>query len=152
MKRQRRTIGAIVKIPLQDGSHSYGLVLDKASIAVFKIKTKEDLQASEILEKDVLFIIAVYDNVITSGRWEKIGKAASSERFLNLPMKFIQDQLNPSTIQLYNPNTGEITPSTKEECVGLERAAVWAAEHVEERISDFFYGRKNVWVEQQRLK
>jgi hypothetical protein len=152
MKRQRRTIGAILKIPLQDGTHCYGLVLDKASMAVFKVKTTQDLQITDILSKDVLFIIAVYDDVITSGKWEKIGKTTLDERFINLPMKFIQDQLNPNLIQLYNPNTGEIKLSTKEDCVDLDRAAVWDAGHVEERVLDFFNGRKNVWVEQQRLK
>ena len=67
-------------------------------------------------------------------------------------MKFIQDSLNPSKFESYNPNTGEITPSTKEECIGLERAAVWEAEHVESRITDFFNSRENVWVKQLELK
>ena len=29
----------------------------------------------EIIESDVLFIVAVYSNIIRSGRWVKIGKA-----------------------------------------------------------------------------
>ena len=34
-----------------------------------------------------------------------------------------------------------------EECVGLERAAVWEPEHVEDRLRDHFAGRSNRWVE-----
>ena len=152
MRKQRRTVGAIVEIPLADDTHSYGLVLDKASIAIFNIKTENEFSIADILKEDVLFIVAVYNDAITSGRWKKIGKTAIDEKFQELPMKFIQDSLNPSKFESYNPNTGEITPSTKEECIGLERAAVWEAEHVESRITDFFNSRENVWVKQLELK
>jgi Immunity protein 26 len=74
MKRQQRTIGAIVKIPLKDGFHSYALVLDKASIAVYNLKTKSELTIEEVITYDTLFIIAVYNSAITSGHWPKIGK------------------------------------------------------------------------------
>lgn len=152
MKKQRRTVGAVVEIPLNDGTHSYGLVLDKASIAIFKIKTKTEYSIADILNEDLLFIVAVYDDSITSSRWKRVGKVNVEERFQELPLKFIQDSHNPSIVEIYNPNTGEIRPSTKEECMGLECAAVWAAEHVESRIIDFFNNRENVWVKQLQLK
>lgn len=40
-------------------------------------------------------------------------------------MMFMEDQINPGNFSLYNPNSGEITKATKEECYGLERASVW---------------------------
>ena len=89
MKRQTRTLGSIVKIILADDSHSYGIILDKSSIGIFNIKTKDDLLLSEILKADILFIVAVYNTAITSGRWRKIGKTNLDNRFTTLPLNFI---------------------------------------------------------------
>ena len=47
-------------------------------------------------------------------------------------MKYIYHKFDKSQFELYNTNTGEITPSTKEECRGLERCAVWDKHHVED--------------------
>jgi hypothetical protein len=65
---------------------------------------------------------------------------------------FIQDELEPNKFELYDPNTGDIKPAKKVDCIGLERAAVWEAGHVEERIVDHFAGRTNKWVEDMRIK
>jgi hypothetical protein len=67
-------------------------------------------------------------------------------------MEFIQNTLDPSKFSLYDPNTGEMTPATKEQCIGLECAAVWEAEHVVDRINDHYAGRKNKWLEQLEIK
>jgi len=152
MKRQKRTVGSAFKIPLTDNTHSYGIILEKASVAIFKIKTNNSLPISEILKEDVLFIVAVYNSAITSGRWEKIGKTPPDERFTILPLNFIQDSINPEHFEIYDPNTGQITKSSRENCLGLECAAVWEAEHVETRILDHFNGKENAWMKQLQIK
>jgi len=42
-------------------------------------------------------------------------------------------------------------PASREECAGLEAAAVWEPEHVEDRLRDHFAGRPNKWVESLRI-
>ena len=74
------------------------------------------------------------------------------QEYQTTPLKFIQDSLNPNNFELYNPNTGEITKATREQCEGLECAAVWEAEHVEDRLRDYFDGKPNTWVEQLAIK
>jgi hypothetical protein len=54
--------------------------------------------------------------------------------------------------RLYNPNTSEITVGAREDCVGLERAAVWEPEHIEDRLRDHFNGIKNIWEESLKIK
>lgn len=152
MKKQRWTIGSIIKIPLTLSHHAYGQLLDKNSVAIFNINTDIDLTLENILSADSLFIIAVYSNTITSGRWQKIFNADLREEFKILPLKFIQDSHNLDSYELYNPNNGEITKSDKRSCLGLECSAVWGAEHVESRIIDHFAGRQNIWVQQLGLK
>jgi len=152
MKRQKWTIGAIVKIPIHNNRFSYGQLLDKSSIAIFDINSSKEYSIQEILKSKTLFIVAIFNNIISTGRWQKIGKADLKEDFKILPLKFIQDNLNPIIFELYNPNTGEITKAGRGDCIGLERAAVWAAEHVESRIMDHFSRRENVWVQQLKIK
>ena len=152
MKKQKRTVDSIFKVPLSDNTQSYGIILEKSSVAIFKIKVENTVVISDILKQDVLFIVAVYNSVITTGRWEIIGTVKLDSRFATLPLNFIQDSINPESFEIYNPNNGEITKSSKENCLGLECAAVWEAEHVESRIFDYFSGKENVWVKQLQIK
>lgn len=149
-KAQRRTIGAVVRIALGDGTHCYAQVLPDADYAFFDLRAKADPEVDQIVSQPVLFTVAVMNYAVTSGRWEKIGKAPVAAD-LNAPIpKFIQDALDPSKFEIYMGGT--IRPATRDECHGLERAAVWDPEHVEERLRDHYAHRPNRWVESLRLK
>ncbi|WP_370789238.1 MULTISPECIES: hypothetical protein [Bacteroides] len=67
-------------------------------------------------------------------------------------MQCIQDALDETQFELYNPNTGEVTKATREECEGLETCAVWEAHAVEERIIDHYNGVPIFWVESMKIK
>jgi len=151
-KKQKRTVGSIIEIQLEEGYFAYGQIL-RAGIAVFDLYVPEHLKDISLLNSATeLFIVQVYDDAITNGRWLKIGKLSIRRGFEILPMKFIQDAINPESFQLYDPNTGEIIDAKKEDCIGLECAAVWEAEHVESRIIDYYSGRPNIWVENLKIK
>lgn len=148
-----RKEGAFIEIALPNGKFSYGRILSKANYAFYDIYSDEKItDIKKIQEKRVLFIIAVYKFAVTKGRWKQIGSMELEPKLQTLPLKFIEDKLNPGYFEIYNPNTGEMTPTTKDKCFGLERAAVWEPEHVEERIIDHFEQRPNRWVEQLKLK
>lgn len=133
MKRQGPP-GSIVKIDLKNGYYNYAQIVEN-SIAFFDIYTKdpelEDL--SILLEKLVLFILEVYRDVISTRLWLKVGKLPIREDLKILPMQCIQDGLDETQFKLYNPNTGEVTKATREECEGLKTCAVWEAHAVEKR-------------------
>lgn len=152
MKEQRWSVGAVVKIPLPNNHHSFGQLLSQGSIAVFDILTDKEEEVSAIIKRELLFIVTIYNDVFPSGRWPKVGKAEVKPELKTLPLKFIQDPLNLASFELYDPNTGDIRKATRQECEGLERSSVWAAEHVESRIIDHFAGKENVWVRQLAIK
>ncbi|MBK5722872.1 hypothetical protein JGH11_18540 [Dysgonomonas sp. Marseille-P4677] len=153
MKKQRISKGAILEICIDKQYYVYAQILEKASYAFFDYRSKKQLKDfSILLNSPILFIVSVYDDVITEGHWIKVGKLSIRNDLLPLPMKFIQDVLDINIVELYDPNTGEIFLATKNDCLGLERSAVWEAEHVESRISDFYNGKKNIWVEQLKMK
>jgi len=153
MTRQRITEGSILEININDKYYCYAQILKNANYAFFNYKSEKKLKDFSCLTKaPILFVVAVYKSIITKGRWIKVGKMTIREELKVLPMKFIQDSLDPQRFKIYDPNTGEIKKSTRNECVGLECAAVWEAEHVEDRIADFYEDKPNKWVEQLSIK
>ncbi len=151
-KRQKRTVGSILEIDLENGHYGYAQIIND-DIMFYDMYANSKVSDIKILEdKRPLFFLGVYDDVVTKGRWEIVGKLPIKDEHKIVPNKFIQDSLNPKNFELYNPNTGEISPSKREEVEGLECAAVWEAEHVEDRLRDYYNGKPNVWVEQLAIK
>lgn len=141
LKRQQRTVGAIVKIPLEKGYFGYARILE-TKIAIYDTYTQEDLTENEILLKPILLIVAVFDNAITKGRWEKISKAIPLETKLKneaLPPMFKQD-IFTKKLELVYYNRFE--PATENECKGLERWSVWTAEGIEKRIIAYYTNKE----------
>lgn len=153
MKRQRRTTGSILEINIENQYYVYAQIMIDGSCAFFDYRSKEQLRDFKILDDcPILFILTVYNDVITQGHWPKVGKMEIRDDLKKLPMKFIQDKLDPQKFRLYNPETGDMIPSTRLECEGLECAAVWEAEHVESRIKDHYNNVPNVWLELLKIK
>ncbi len=147
-KKQRITIGSILKISIDNDYYVYAQILGKAGYAFFDFKTKVALKDfSVLLNKPVLFITSVYDDVITNSHWKMVASIEIREDLKIQPMQFIQDELNPNSFEIYDPNSGEITPASKEQVKGLERASVWEASHIEDRIRDYYNGNPCIWLE-----
>ena len=94
----------------------------------------------------------VYNDVITKGHWLKVGKLDVREDLKVQPNKFIHHKGEIPEFKLYNPNTGEITNGSREQVIGLECAAVWEANHVEDRIRDHYLGVPCIWMEGMEIK
>ncbi|SDG74702.1 Immunity protein 26 [Flavobacterium omnivorum] len=148
MKKQKITQGSILEINIENQYYTYAQILDKGGYVFFDYKSETRLTDFSVLEdKPILFIIGVYNDVITQGHWPIVGKMNIRQNLNSQPMQFIQDALHPDRFEFYNPNTGESTPATKEKVKGLERAAVWEANHVEDRIRDYYNGVPCIWLE-----
>jgi hypothetical protein len=154
MAKQRIIEGAILEICIDNQYYVYAQILTKGlGYAFFDFKSETKIKDLNLLQKaNILFIVMVYNDIITKGVWVKVGKLPIRNDLLVQPMKYIQDIQNPNSFELYNPNTGEITKATREQCEGLEYAAVWEANHVEDRIRDYYLDVPNIWVEQLKIK
>jgi hypothetical protein len=148
-RTQKRRLGDFVKVPLGDGSHAYGRVLSDAFFAFYDLRTSEELPIEEIATRPVLFYAAVMDYAVKRGRWVVVGNLPLPPNLLYAPPRFIQDPLRKDSFAIYEK--GEIQAATKQECLGLERAAVWNPEHVEERIRDHYAGNRNKWLDSLRM-
>lgn len=146
MARQKRIEGDILAIELSDRSIAYARVLHEPLVAFYDYKTTDSKQPPirPILESPVLWRIWVMNNAITSGRWRRIGHAPIEDNLQSEPVFFKQDSIT-GKLSLYRAQVEY--PATLEQCLNLERAAVWSPEHVESRLLDHFAGRPNKWAE-----
>ena len=150
MKRQRRKEGDVVKIDLGKKEWTFARVLPKAVFAFYDCFQCPEEELERIVSSAILFKIAVMNDAVTSGRWKVVGHRELPPALLQ-PVPFAkQDDIDPRQLSIYVD--GDERPATREECLPLERAAVWSWEHVEDRLRDHRAGRPCEWVEQMRIK
>jgi len=151
-KNVRRLPGQIVRIDLGDGLHGYGLVLREPLIAFFdKPCAAGEACPDEIANLPVAFTLMVMNDAVTKGRWPVAGRTAIPPGLEAPPRFCLQDSVT-GKLSIYH-EVPELAPhyerpARTDECRGLEAAAVWEPEHVEDRLRDYFAGRPNQWVEQ----
>lgn len=146
--------GMVVAIDLGDGLVAYGRVVDPPLFEFFDRFESSDSATPNVELNDgspVLFRIWVMDSALKSGRWKVIGTSPIRER----PHEYFfkKDTLTGRLTRYWEDrSTGEYfeVPASLEECSKLERAAVWDASHVEDRLRDHVYGRPNRWVDSLR--
>ena len=99
LKRQTRTLGSIVKVPLENGFHTYARVLG-VELAFHDLRTKEEIKDLEqIITSPILFITTVNYYAITKGLWVKVGKISLEDYPVNIPPQFGQNPLNPEELK-----------------------------------------------------
>lgn len=141
--------GAIVVLPLSGGRKGYARLLKKPLMAFYAVQSDALLSIDEILKQPVAFKVWVMSSAITSGRWTVIGCVPLGPALEESPWFFKQDAISKA-LSIYRD--GVESPATKEQCEGLECAAVWSAQHVESRLEDYFEGRSNKWLDALKLK
>jgi hypothetical protein len=149
-KVQRRVVGAVLSVPLETSGVCFAVTLPEADFAFFGPTAAKDAASNKLFTHPVLFRVAVHKSAWVTGRWSRLSKVELPPSLLAPEPKFIQDALNPSKFELYIG--GVIRPATRSECEGLEQAAVWEPEHVEDRLRDQLVGVPNIWFEQLRIK
>jgi hypothetical protein len=130
-----------VRIPLADGAFGYGRVLPDPYIAFYNYKTTEPSDdLDEIESKPVLFTQAV--RLFGYDRWANIGQRELRGEVAQPVARFMQDLGDYRKCVIFD-SVGMEKQVAPEECIGLERAAVWDPHHIEERLLDTFEGRPN---------
>ncbi len=136
-------------MPLSRQWHAYAWTLPEVNFAFFDLRASADVPVEEIVRHPIAFRVAVPKSAWTDGRWVRIGKVNPPPEILAPVPTFICDPLN-GRLSIYL--LGDIRTASRQECIGLERCAVWDPEHVEDRLRDHFAGRPNKWVESMVLK
>ncbi|OJT18525.1 hypothetical protein BO221_41465 [Archangium sp. Cb G35] len=148
MRKQKHKTGTFVRIALADGSYGYGRLLESPYIAFYEHRTTSlDSDLDGIASKPILFKTAVRHLALDS--WEFIGWRALEEHLTQPLVRFMQDVGDFRRCTIFD-TAGNERAAEPRECVGLERAAVWEKESIEERLLDSLLGRPN--ADEERLK
>jgi hypothetical protein len=152
-KRPRFEPGAVLRVGLDDGTHTYARMLSHPPyLAVYDARrSDDDLDVEQIVRSPVLFVVAVSDAAYRKGRWRRVGWVPLSAADVPIPEFFRQDILDPQQCEVVD-RLGGSRAATPEECVGLERDAVWAPEHIEERVRDHYQNRPNAHLAYMKLR
>ncbi|NML35505.1 immunity 26/phosphotriesterase HocA family protein [Paraburkholderia antibiotica] len=146
--RGRGKVGDVVMIDLGNESFGYGRVLLEPTMAFYDLRSREMVAAREVVKAPVLFTIWVLNKAIKSEKWEVIGNLPLEDHLKAEPKFFKQDMLSK---KFFIYDDVKNIPATREDCIGLERASVWEANHVEDRLRDHFDDVPNKWVESMKL-
>lgn len=139
--RSRRREGDVVEIALSGGHRAFGRVLHEPLVEFWSLcaAAEEHVSLARLRQADVAFRIWVMNAAITSGRWRVIYSWPLDDDERHRREVFFKQDVATGRISTYwtDPVTGSVheDPSTYDEVTGLECAAVWSAEHVEERLS-----------------
>ena len=148
--RKRITPGDILEVRLSDTTHSYARVLTHASYGFYDYCGSGEIDPQRIVELPIIFFAAVRDSAVLTGRWSIVEHVPLDGKLVP-PPKFIQDPLQPNDFSIYE-NDGTISKASRSQCVGLERAAVWEPDQIEDRLRDHFAGRPNKWLDLMKMK
>ena len=138
--------GNFIQIKINDSYYCFGRVLKEPLIAFYDLKSDKLYDINEISSLPILFKVPVMNHAIKSGKWKVIGYS-ELEASLKKPVRFFTKDPLTGRYFIYTDADSKQIPATQKECEGLERAAVWDPEHIEERLRDYYSNSPNQWVE-----
>ena len=148
IEKKSPVIGSIIEICIDNKYYTYAQKLgnNAGSLVFFDYYDTSRIEDSRIFNTlKKLFIITIYDSTFKRSNWKVFNKIEIRKEFDKLPLEFIYDKI-ADQYKIYDPNTGEIRKSNREEIIGLEMCAVWPWYCIEDRIRDHYEGKVCIWV------
>ena len=140
-KATKLDVGTFLMIPLDDGSFGYGRILSDPYVGFYNHRTmKPESDLDLIGSKPLLFTQAV--RLPSPDRWVNLGKRPLEGDVAKPVVMFMQDLADYRKCTIFD-SAGMRREARPEECIGLERAAVWDPHHIEGRLLDTFMERPN---------
>jgi len=151
MSKQKEVLGAFFKVQIDNNYHTYGRIIANYVYAFYDFKTnKEESDLLKIEKSKIIFKIFVNHKAIASGAWKIVGVSELSSELEQTVPFFIQEigDIRCCWIDL----NGNRTKVVVEDCIGLERLAIWDQVHVEKRLFDYYNGIQNEYLQGLRLR
>ena len=133
VRRARWRPGAVIAARLRDGRVYSARLLEYPWVAFYDGHDEQlpkDLQ--DVVDRPVLRTLAVNDNLLREG-WTMIGVVPLDGSLHPPARRFVQALDDPDKLRVIEADD-TIRPATFDEVRGLERAAVWAPEHIEDML------------------
>ncbi|WP_300554257.1 immunity 26/phosphotriesterase HocA family protein [Maricaulis sp.] len=128
----RKKTGDVVEFSLPDGGFAYAKILKSPLVAFYDCITAERVPLADVTSAKTAFSVWVMDEAVNSKAWKKIGTTALTEDDLRERLFFSRDMISKDYVLHDDFGTA---PASKEDCIGLEVAAIWSKKQIEERLS-----------------
>ncbi|MFS1861275.1 hypothetical protein BCU90_19860 [Vibrio lentus] len=136
-------IGKVVEIKLENGLYCYALVIGEPVVAFSELFFEEPQSDFDTMFDDSTFCIFAMKRALGPKGWVKVGKINNHPLF-SKKHQFFKFDLISKTFSIYSEC--EETPATREQCLGLECAAVWDKKHIEDRLLAKSQGKECAWT------
>ena len=148
MSQKPHKPGDFLRLPLPDGSFGYGRCREFPVASFYGLRTPDPVvDLDRIASAPLLFTVAVHKNV--HREWEHIGNRPLDGALLE-PFVRVRQPVGSSTCTVVSED-GSHWEAAVEDCIGMERMAVWDAHHVASRIVDEMEGRENAFAKLTRV-
>jgi immunity protein 26 of polymorphic toxin system len=149
-RRKKMDSGNILEIELEDGSLSYGVIIKNPLLAFSSLTFNRRPEITSEIFKNVAFQLWVMNSAIGKNGWPIVGSISVDELSINKPTFYRYDMISKNFYH-YVDCVDDI-PSTKEGCIGLECAAAWEKNHIEDRLMAFKKGIECEWEKSLRAE
>jgi hypothetical protein len=130
-KRQIGKIGDVIQFKLPNGRYAYGRLYSGIGVAIYR-RRSDCPRNPPIGSRDFLFHVFMYRSVITNCVTPIVGHDPFLKgEDVESPRMYIKDMIS-GKFEIYHK--GKSVPATRQQCKGLERAAVWDYHHIVDRI------------------
>lgn len=149
MKKAPTKPGDIFKFPITSTKHGYCQWLPHGMARFFLVSTTRELGTDEVIELPEAFCVTVHKSAPGQHGWGKVGVGPYPEQYETPPLFAMQNKTSGKISILSGT---KISASTYDAAKRLESAAVWANEHVIERLVATLSGKKSKWFELLKIK
>ncbi|GAA3247536.1 hypothetical protein ACFO1B_38725 [Dactylosporangium siamense] len=143
--------GSVFLVPA--GEHRALAVMTARSpyLAFYACRGEPDpAEIEDVCAGEPLFVVAVMRSAYSSGHWGRALRRLPETALPAIPPVFMQD-IGSGACSIVEPGQSTRLMVPREQCIGLERYAVWSADHVESRLSDHYDERPNLFVESLKV-
>lgn len=142
--------GALFRIPIGE-DFGYGMMLSEFPYMAFYGKDFDFVESDNAL-RDPLFVAMVIKGAFSTGRWGMPIRVLPASAIPRIPLFFRQSVTNKRDCTIVDHEARRTVKATPQECIGLEREAVWSPEHIEARFEDYYADRPNIYAESLKPK
>jgi hypothetical protein len=148
--RVQFTPGALFRISAGQ-EFAYALMLAESPYIAF-YPAHTSFEADGEPTSQPLFVVAVTREAYSTGKWGKPVRILSPGKVIPIPRFFWQNVTSKGACRILDPAAHRTFTASPDECIGLEREAVWDDVHIESRIIDAYAGRPNIWAESLKVR
>ena len=158
MTRRKHGPGTVLSIPIAEDQVAFCRLLNRGMVEFYDTwhRSSASVAVEDLAPGPVAFRVPVMNESVNSRRWKVIGQVELTSTETEQIHTFYKQDPISGVLTLFwtDPDTGQSheRPATVTECEGLEAAAVWSSNHIEDRLRDHFAGLPNKWVKLLRPK